>query len=583
MYLFQVSAIKQTLDRDRLAIEKLLQLSRDNPYVMRAVHRKLEEMAKKEGNKAVLQGPCSIHPAHTAFRKGLDTLADSVGLDIVSLLRKLHSWFKVSTARREDMTGIFSMFEEIDSFFLRFVDSRWLSIGPALERFLEHEKSTTDYFLKFIPNSTDESNKRAMKSESYQDIVKFLKPGNLAKTIACAKFALFMSKLNTPFLILLQHQKPMIHKLYELCCQLVIKFMALVVKPERVPSDGRQLVSLSLSDPENLLPIGSCNFGEGMKRVMSKESKSDQDMLNKACRKAVISTIEYLQKSLPLERKLYANLRYLSPDLRLDKTMKTALVQAAKTTRRFDEEEIDKLETELTNFQLIDASQLPSFDDQTDRLDVWYRQVFDILKNATNEDPASLKKFVKITLPLAHGNAFLERGFNATKQITTGRESLNLKTLKGLKTCKGVVESSGGADKVTISSKTLNAVKTSYLEYSKEKQREKVEKRKKEEEERGEAEMRQKRRKKEEEEKAWRKRVAEIEEDIRKKHVLIKMQEDIQEESIKRAMEAKDKATQKANLENANMAREAIKKNTSLVFELQEKLKCVLSKKPIGN
>ena len=42
-------------------------------------------------------------------------------------------------------------------------------------------------------------------------------------------------------------------------------------------------------------------------------------------------------------------------------------------------------------------------------------------------------------------------------------------------------------------------------------------------------------------------------------------------------------ATQKANLENANMAREAIKKNTSLVFELQEKLKCVLSKKPIGN
>ena len=62
-----------------------------------------------------------------------------------------------------------------------------------------------------------------------------------------------------------------------------------------------------------------------------------------------------------------------------------------------------------------------------------------------------------------------------------------------------------------------------------------------------------------------------------------KMQEDIQEESIKRAMEAKDKATQKANLENANMAREAIKKNTSLVFELQEKLKCVLSKKPIGN
>ena len=45
---------------------------------------------------------------------------------------------------------------------------------------------------------------------------------------------------------------------------------------------------------------------------------------------------------------------------------------------------------------------------------------------------------------------------------------------------------------------------------------------------------------------------------------------------------SKDKATRDANLQTANMAREAIKKNTQLVFELQEKLKKVLSKKPVG-
>ena len=95
--------------------------------------------------------------------------------------------------------------------------------------------------------------------------------------------------------------------------------------------------------------------------------------------------------------------------------------------------------------------------------------------------------------------------------------------------------------------------------------------------------MRQKRRKKEEEEKSWKKRVAEIEGEIKTKQVIISKQEDLQEESIKRAMEAKDKAVRNANLENANMAREAIKRNTSEVFELQEKLNYVLSKKPIGH
>ena len=49
-----------------------------------------------------------------------------------------------------------------------------------------------------------------------------------------------------------------------------------------------------------------------------------------------------------------------------------------------------------------------------------------------------------MTLQLAHGNAFLERGFYATKQIITGRESMNLKTIKGQKTIKDIVDKEGG-------------------------------------------------------------------------------------------------------------------------------------------
>ena len=63
-----------------------------------------------------------------------------------------------------------------------------------------------------------------------------------------------------------------------------------------------------------------------------------------------------------------------------------------------------------------------------------------------SQNPVTFKKLIKITLPLAHGNAFLERGFNTTKQITAGRENLNLGSIKGQKTVKDVITMSGGAD-----------------------------------------------------------------------------------------------------------------------------------------
>ena len=102
-----------------------------------------------------------------------------LGLDISSLLRKLHTWFKVSTARREDMAAIFALLEEIDSFYLRLVDTRWLSMEPALERFLKHEGSTSrEYFFNFIPNSKDQCNLNVKRTDTCKEIVHFLKPAN---------------------------------------------------------------------------------------------------------------------------------------------------------------------------------------------------------------------------------------------------------------------------------------------------------------------------------------------------------------------------------------------------------------------
>ena len=70
------------------------------------------------------------------------------------------------------------------------------------------------------------------------------------------------------------------------------------------------------------------------------------------------------------------------------------------------------------------------------------------------EIPEQFSKFVKIVLSSVHHNAFLECGFNTTKQISTGRETLSLRSVKGQKICIDVIDKFGVTDKVPIDSTT---------------------------------------------------------------------------------------------------------------------------------
>ena len=93
---------------------------------------------------------------------------------------------------------------------------------------------------------------------------------------------------------------------------------------------------------------------------------------------------------------------------------------------------------------------VPPFDENNEWLDLWYITVFDVIEKEMNANLTALKKLVKITLPLAHGNGFLERGLNFTKQINDGRGSLNMASIKGQKTVRDVINMNGGTDKVSI-------------------------------------------------------------------------------------------------------------------------------------
>lgn len=76
--------------------------------------------------------PCNLHTVHNAFQKGLDRY----GSDAENLTINLYYWFKTSSARRNNWASMMLDLELYDKLFLRHVQTRWLSLLPALDGML---------------------------------------------------------------------------------------------------------------------------------------------------------------------------------------------------------------------------------------------------------------------------------------------------------------------------------------------------------------------------------------------------------------------------------------------------------------
>ena len=65
---------------------------------MYATSRQFIAKAQEEGNPAVIDLICYLHPTHIAFKKAVQVLNN----DVLAYLVNLHSFFKHSTAHREE-------------------------------------------------------------------------------------------------------------------------------------------------------------------------------------------------------------------------------------------------------------------------------------------------------------------------------------------------------------------------------------------------------------------------------------------------------------------------------------------------
>ena len=96
------------------------------------------------GRKILDYGSDVLHVGHNAFRDGLKASP----IDTSELAKCIHGFFKHSVLRRADFAlELIDLEMEEQLSFLRHVDTRWLSLGPALERIDKFWEAITHYFL----------------------------------------------------------------------------------------------------------------------------------------------------------------------------------------------------------------------------------------------------------------------------------------------------------------------------------------------------------------------------------------------------------------------------------------------------
>ena len=208
--------IWRTLQQSGLSSRFLLSLSSDGPNVNKSIkqsiNNKLEEHFKRQ---LVDTGSCQIHVAHNSFRKGIEAYGEA----IENLCIDLFYFFKLSASRREDYLANQQKQDLEEIFFLRHVESRWLSLLPAVERVKSQLPALLEYFKK-LPDT----DKKIKSNERYKKIMVIL---TAQETIVQLCFLKSIKPVFNRFLQMFQTEGPLIHILHQAMLDLLKQVMSM--------------------------------------------------------------------------------------------------------------------------------------------------------------------------------------------------------------------------------------------------------------------------------------------------------------------------------------------------------------------
>ena len=147
-----------------LKSDYLLHLGMDGPNVNLSFENKLESNLESINTSFLRIGTCSLHPTHTAFRKGIKSLySNTINIsgekestfDLDDFFNDLHFFFKLSSARREDYASLENATNVVAQYAKKHVETRWLTMKYVALRLLEQWPNLKEYFLNFLPKQSN--------------------------------------------------------------------------------------------------------------------------------------------------------------------------------------------------------------------------------------------------------------------------------------------------------------------------------------------------------------------------------------------------------------------------------------------
>lgn len=565
-----------------LELHKIFVVSRDNPNVMRTFNRLLENAAAEEGNLKMFQAPCTLHPLHTGFKQAVEALGMNVDLFLVDI----HGWWKLSTARREDMIELRNELEESndDEFFLRHVQSRWLTMAPVSERILKHWKDLTEYFAVFLPSSDEKSHKDGVKSDRYQRIIKVLKPAENDVSQARIKFVVFLSSKTEMFLKMYQSEKPLAFRLYTDICLLVTSLLNCVMKEEHIPKecDGKQFREIDTSNSRLFKDSRDCDFGPVVKAAIRKCSDNVRSSLRKEFKAAMLKMIHYLITRLPFDDRFLQSLSWADPRLIDNEDVTPKLVSVARQTKRFSDNELNNLNNQLGMVKL--SSGIPAFDQNIDSFEgFWLNKVLKKVESdvgAGSDQFKESKKLIKLISIYPNSQGWIERGFNDTKRMAESRQSISENVMRYSKVLLDVVRAAGGPDKLYITHELVGAHQSASSTYKARLFREKREREQLEAEKKRNEAKQERKRKHDEEMSSWESKMKKSRADIDLVKKSITKLEGDQKKAFEQAERFKSSHQKEASYKLAKIAMQSISDLRSELDLKQEKFNKLISKKP---
>lgn len=569
------NGILAVLEKNKLPLSKVLMLSMDGPNLNLAVAKKLNNELFNMDSPALFNlGTCTLHKVHNCFSKALD----KIPLDIDEFATDLFGFFKMSAARREDLINLEKLLNCEQKFLLRHVNSRWLTLGPVVDRILDLYSVLKEYFLKVLPK-TKSSWRNLQNNARFKRIAATL---NDPLTLVYLNFVSAIFPSLQEYLNLFQGEAPLVHLMYSKINSLVRSVMLRVLKDAVVGNkEGKDLQSISIEDFENYRPLKDLNIGEGTQRAFLSVKDNTAKEARMAIRSFLITLSKLLKEVLPLADVFLKDLEFLHPavrDVKSEKTIRRVCAQLKPLKLGIDY--IDKIVHEWIIYKfdsdVIKLAEKFCNSDRNHRIDHYWKDVLDIKDIVSGEKKFSnLGILVKNCLSLAHGNADVERGFSLNNSIVTvNRASLSQASIIAIRHVKDAVKRHGDICCIPITDKMLTSITKSHSKYMAAKEAEKKEaeeiKRKRtiEEEEEKEA-IKAKKLKREKEEK-----IKETEEKIKYlQEDLLSAQNCLTEgnERLQKALKKKDMNDMRIASTLIDAATLKVKEITKLLNETQEK------------